>query len=281
MDKATLIGLFLGGLALIGGHLLEGGAAGMILQFTAMVIVFGGTLGAVCVSFPGPQLAQAWRELPHIFRSPKDENPQIVSRLVDMSYRARREGLLSLERDVKKIDDPFFRRGLELVVDANPPDQIREILEVDLAYLEDKGAVPARVFEAAGGYAPTIGILGAVLGLIQVMQHLTEPAKLGGGVAVAFVATIYGVASANLVFLPIAHKFRVRLQQRVRHQELILEGLLALARGDHPRLLAERLRGFLEDATVVEKQTPPRVRVLKPQSRGRAKSYASTSPTSR
>ncbi|MBM4285975.1 MAG: flagellar motor protein [Deltaproteobacteria bacterium] len=283
MDKATLIGLCLGGAALLGGHLLEGGSAGTILQLTAMVIVFGGTLGAVCVSFGGAQLRQAWRELPHIFRKPRDETPDYLTRLVELSYRARREGLLSLEGETKKIPDPFFRRGLELVIDAHQPQQVREIMEVELARLEETGSVPAQVFESAGGYAPTVGILGAVLGLIQVMQHLTEPAKLGTGVAVAFVATIYGVASANLVFLPIAHKFRLRQQHQLRLREMILEGLLALARGDHPRLLAERLRGFLEpDARLdQERLAPARLKVLRPGGRPRTKPHASPSPPAR
>jgi chemotaxis protein MotA len=265
MDKATLIGIVLGGSALIGGHFMEGGTAAMILQATALVIVFGGTAGAVCLSFPGSQLKEALKCLPHVFLKPVDDRREQVRRLVELAYRARREGLLSLDRELKSLPDPFCRRSLGLVIDGYPPDQIREVMEMDLAHQEEAAAGPARVFEAAGGYAPTIGILGAVLGLIQVMQHLTNPAKLGSGVAVAFVATIYGVASANLIFLPIAHKLRVKQKQDLLKKEMILEGIVALAQGEHPRLIAERLQGFLTGADGDAKtplQVSPKIRVL-------------------
>lgn len=276
MDRATIFGLLLGGLALFGGHFLEGGSAGMILQATALLIVLGGTAGAVCLSFSGAELRQSWRELPHIFRQPRDETPRQVAKLVELAYRARREGLLSLEGEVARMSDPFLRRGLQLVIDGYPPQQVREIMEMDLTQQDETGQMPARVFEAAGGYAPTIGILGAVLGLIQVMQHLAEPARLGTGVAVAFVATVYGVASANLLFLPIAHKLRLRYQHRVMRQEMLLEGVLALAQGEHPRIIAERLQGFLPQATEVKAPTPTsRVRPLPVRSRSQAKPHAS------
>lgn len=247
MDRATLIGLFLGSVAIIGGHFLEGGSAGMILQLTALVIVLGGTTGAVCLSFSRAQLWQALKSLPRIFWESRDDSPSHLTRLVELAYRARREGLLALEKDLPKLPDHFWRRGLGLLIDGFPASQVQEILEVELARDHDQALGPVRVFEAAGGYAPTIGILGAVLGLIQVMQHLTEPAKLGSGVAVAFVATIYGVASANLLFLPMAHKLRMREEQRRRGQEMVLEGLLALAQGEHPRLIAERLQSYLQE----------------------------------
>ncbi len=245
MDRATILGLLLAGTALIGGHFLEGGSLGMILQITAMVIVFGGTLGAVSISFPRSQLRQAWQEFHQIFREPEDDGPAYLARIIEFAYRGRRDGMLSLEKELPRIADPFFRRGLQLLIDGHNHQKIREVLEVELAHLDDDGLVPARVFETAGGYAPTIGILGAVLGLIQVMQHLTEPAKLGVGVAVAFVATVYGVASANLFFLPIGHKLRLRHQRRMLVKEMMLAGIVGLAHGDHPRLIEEKLRGFL------------------------------------
>ncbi len=245
MDRIALFGLLLGGMSLVGGHYLEGGSAAMILQATACVIVLGGTAGAVCLSFTGPQLRQSWHSLPHVFRKARDETPDQAARLVELAYRARRHGLLAVEGEVAKISDPFMRRSLQLVIDGFPPQQVREIMEMDLVQREESGLMPARVFEAAGGYAPTIGILGAVLGLIQVMQHLSEPSRLGTGVAVAFVATIYGVASANLLFLPIAHKLKLYHERQMLCKEMILEGILALAQGEHPRLIAERLNGFL------------------------------------
>ncbi|OGP73039.1 MAG: hypothetical protein A2Y80_07385 [Deltaproteobacteria bacterium RBG_13_58_19] len=282
MDRATLIGLGLGGLALIGGHFLEGGSLGMILQLTALVIVFGGTIGAVSLSFSSSQLRQALRELPYVFREPKDEGPAQLVHIFELAYRARREGLLSLEEELEKLPDPFLRRGLQLVIDGFPAHQVREVLEMELANQGEAGQIPARVFEAAGGYAPTIGILGAVLGLIQVMQHLTEPAKLGTGVAVAFVATVYGVASANLIFLPIAHKLRLRHQQRQHLKEMALEGILALAEGDHPRLILDKLQGFLTGNSLPE-QMPlpsPKVHILTPRKKTQAEPYASPSTSS-
>ena len=279
MDRTTLFGLLLGGLSLIGGHYLEGGSAGMILQATACLIVLGGTAGAVCLSFTGPQLRQSWYSLPHVFRKPRDETPDQVARLVELAYRSRRHGLLAVEGEVAKLTDPFLRRSLQLVIDGFPPQQVREIMEMDLTQKEESGQMPARVFEAAGGYAPTIGILGAVLGLIQVMQHLTEPSRLGTGVAVAFVATIYGVASANLLFLPIAHKLKLHHERQMLRQEMILEGVLALAQGEHPRLIAERLNGFLSQGAEADLKptaaTDMRQLPLRPRSR--AKSHAPSS----
>ncbi|MGQ9687628.1 MAG: flagellar motor protein [Desulfobaccales bacterium] len=278
MDKTTLFGLLLGAIALVGGNYLEGGSAAMILQATAFVIVLGGTAGAVCLSFTGAQLRQSWQSLPQVFRRPKDRLAQEFARLVEMAYRARREGLLALEGEVAEVPDPFLRRGLQLVIDGFTPQQVREILEMDLAHQEDSGQMPARVFEAAGGYAPTIGILGAVLGLIQVMQHLTDPARLGTGVAVAFVATIYGVASANLVFLPIAHKLKLHHEQNMLRQEMLLEGILALAQGEHPRLIAERLSGILPaDVSLDFKPpAPSRPRPLPGKVRQRTRTHASS-----
>jgi chemotaxis protein MotA len=279
MDRTTLFGLLLGGMSLIGGHYLEGGSAGMILQATACVIVLGGTAGAVCLSFTGPQLRQSWRSLPYVFRKARDETPDQAARLVELAYRARRHGLLAVEGEVAKLADPFMRRSLQLVIDGFPPQQVREIMEMDLTQKEESGLMPARVFEAAGGYAPTIGILGAVLGLIQVMQHLTEPARLGTGVAVAFVATIYGVASANLLFLPIAHKLKLYHERQMLCQEMILEGVLALAQGEHPRLIAERLNGFISQVGEADLKPPAAtgMRQLPVRPRARVKSHASTS----
>lgn len=259
MDRTTLAGLLLGALALFGGHYLEGGSPGMILQVTAGVIVLGGTLGAVVLSFSGAELRQCLKELPSVWRRPQDDTAQMVSRLVQLAYRARREGLLALEGEVAQLRDPFLRRSLELVIDGYSAPQVREIMELELSREEELGQIPAKVFESAGGYAPTIGILGAVLGLIQVMQHLTDPARLGTGVAVAFVATIYGVASANLLFLPIAHKLRLRHQQRQFRRELLLEGVVSLAQGEPPRSIAEKLNHLLpEGQTAPIKPPPPR-----------------------
>ena len=273
LDKATIFGLLLAAAALIGGHFLEGGSLGMILQLTAMLIVFGGTFAAVAISFPPSQLRQAWREFHQIFREPQDEGPAYLARIIEFAYRGRREGMLSLEKDLPKISDPFFRRGLQLVIDGHNHQKIQEVLEVELEHMEENGLVPARVFETAGGYAPTIGILGAVLGLIHVMQHLTDPAKLGVGVAVAFVATVYGVASANLFFLPIGHKLRLRNQKRMLVNEMVMAGILGLAHGDHPRLIEEKLRGYLMEDSSRNLSEGGKVRNLQPRPAKKAKPH--------
>ena len=279
MDRTTIFGLLLGGVSLLVGYLLEGGSAGMILQVTAAVIVLGGTAGAVCLSFSSAQLSQSWRSLAYIFRKPQDKTTAQVARLVELAYRARREGLLALEPKIAELSDPFLRRGLQLVIDGFSPQQVREILEMDLTQQEESGRIPARVFEAAGGYAPTIGIIGAVMGLIQVMQHLTDPARLGTGVAVAFVATIYGVASANLIFLPIAHKLKLRHERQMLQKEMFLEGLLALAQGEHPRMIAERLNGYIPESVSASAKPPAftPVRQLPWRTRNRTKPHASSS----
>ncbi|RLA89693.1 MAG: flagellar motor protein [Deltaproteobacteria bacterium] len=245
MDKTTIIGLLLVALVVVGGQYLEGGSLAMIFQVTAAVIVLGGTLGAVCLSFPPAHLLVACRSLSQIFFEPKDEANPLIAQITEFAYRSRREGILSLERELDNLPDDFFRRTLQLVVDGLEPETIRDIMEIELRQLRDSGSVSARVFESAGGYAPTMGILGAVFGLIQVMNYLTEPSKLGPGIAVAFVATVYGVGSANLLFLPIAHKLQLRHQRRLLYKELVLEGVLGVSAGIHPRLIEERLIGLL------------------------------------
>lgn len=247
MDKATVLGLLLGLAAVLGGHLLEGGSLSLIFQSTAAVVVLGGTAAAVSLSFPPGALLAALRALPRVFRQPRDDSQGQLLRLVEMAYRARRDGLLALEKTLGREPDPFLRRGVELLVGGFSAAEVREILQAELAQAYEAALTPARVYEAAGGYAPTLGILGAVLGLIQVMQHLTEPTKLGTGVAVAFVATIYGVAGANLVFLPLAHKLRLQEARERQRREMLLEGLVALGQGEHPRLMAERLQSFLSE----------------------------------
>ncbi len=257
VDKTSVVGLMLGAVALLGGQCLEGGSLRMIFQGAAFVIVFGGTLGAVCLSFPLPHLRAAWTEARQIFWEPREQILTIISQIVEFAYRTRREGILSLEKELPTLEDPFFRRTVQLAVDGLEPQTIRDVMEMELTHLQEAGEVPARVFEAAGGYAPTIGILGAVLGLIQVMNYLTDPGRLGMGVAMAFVATIYGVGSANLFFLPLGHRLRLRHQRRLRIKVLILEGMLAVCSGDHPRLIEENLKGFLVDLSLAPTAAGP------------------------
>lgn len=247
MDFLTLIGLALGIAAIFGGQLLEGGELSSIIQLTAAVIVFGGTIGAVLVNYPFSVVVLAVSLARQAIFNNKNNAKKIIEKIIGFAWLTRREGLLVLENRVKEIDDQFFKKGLQLVVDGRMPEEIREILEIDMIQDEERKLLSAKVFESAGGYAPTIGILGAVLGLIHVMENLAEPAKLGEGIAVAFVATVYGVGSANLLWLPVAGKLKVKIKEESLNKELIKEGLASLAGGENPVIIRERLEGFLNE----------------------------------
>ncbi|MBM3395530.1 MAG: flagellar motor protein, partial [Betaproteobacteria bacterium] len=215
-DKLSWVGLLLGVIAIVGGQALEGGDPTALFQLAAFVIVIGGTLAAVMLQTPKPVLRAGWRLAAWAFRPPVVEFRDTMTRLLQWATIARRSGFLALESTMNTQRDPFLRKGLLLLIDGTEPQQLRDTLELEIEIWEDFHRQCAKVWEAAGGYAPTVGILGAVLGLIQVMQNLSDPAKLGAGVAVAFVATIYGVGSANLIFLPIANKLKAHISRIVR-----------------------------------------------------------------
>ncbi len=247
MDKATIIGLVLGIGAVLGGQVLEGGKVGSIIQFTAAVIVFGGTFGAVFISYPFKDVMGAFSGLRSILKEPPQDPYEIISQITSYANKARREGILSLEKEIKNVENPFLAKALTMAVDGIEPHVIREAMESELEYANEYGKVNSKVFKSAGGYAPTIGILGAVLGLIHVMENLSDPSKLGAGIAVAFVATVYGVGSANLLFLPFATKLEVRHRHGMITNEMILEGVVALSTGENPRLIEEKLLSFLSE----------------------------------
>ena len=245
MDRLSLFGIALGLGALFIGQGLEGGNVGSLLQFPAFLIVVGGTLGAVMLQNPAPTFMRGLRMVRWVWRPPVVEYRQVIDQIVAWSQLARREGLLALEGPATAQRDPFIRKGLQLLVDGVEPDRLREILAVDVGANEDNLRQAARIWESAGGYAPTIGILGAVLGLIQVMENLSDPSRLGAGIATAFVATIYGVGLANLIFLPVGNKLKLHIARRVTYQEIIVDGLICIANGDNPRLIENRLKGYL------------------------------------
>lgn len=247
MDKATLIGLILGIGAILGGQALEGGSIHSIIQVTAAIIVFGGTFGAVFVSFPFDGVMDAFKGVKKALKEPVHDPHQIITQITNYANRARKEGILSLEKEIKNIEDPFLKKALTMAVDGIEPHAIREAMETELGYLDEHGKTSSKVFKAAGGYAPTIGILGAVLGLIHVMENLNDPSKLGSGIATAFVATVYGVGSANLLFLPIASKLELRHRHEMILKELTLEGVVAVSTGENPRLIEEKLNAFLTE----------------------------------
>ena len=255
MDKATLGGLLLALGAIFFGLLLEGGNVGQLLQPTAAMIVFGGTLGAVLINFPLTVVWAAFRRLANMFQEPGDTAPSTIDLLVKYANRARREGIVSLETEFANIPEPFLRRSFMLAVDGTEPQELRKIMELALDNMEEQEEKIPQVFEAAGGFSPTIGIIGAVLGLIQVMQHLDKIDEVGKGIAVAFVATIYGVGAANLFLLPTAGKLRIRIRDEQVMREMTLEGVISILEGMNPRMLEEKLVGFLIEA----EKTAPKV----------------------
>lgn len=241
LDTGAFLGVLIAIFGLSAGSLLEGGHLTQLLQPTAALIVLGGTLGAVMVQFPFSIVRRAFAALRGVFLSGDSEPDRIVQHLLRYAYKARKEGLLSLEAEVMKIEDHFLRESLMLAIDGVSAPELRKMMELQLEYEGEKDERIPKVFDAAGGFAPTFGILGAVLGLIQVMQHLQSIHDVGKGIAVAFVATIYGVGAANLFFLPWAGKLRIRLRERQVVEEMMLEAVLSIVEGVNPRALESRL----------------------------------------
>lgn len=241
MNKSTLSGLFIALTGIAVGLYLDGGKVGQMLQPTAALIVFGGTLGAVMVQFPLPLVMRAVRHLKQIFIRADDPAEQLIDDLLHFAVRARRNGLVSLDPELEFIEDPFLRRSMTLAVDGIKSLELRRTMEVEMDLEADKDDLVPKVFEAAGGFAPTIGILGAVIGLIQVMQRLQSINEVGKGIAVAFVATIYGVGSANIFFLPCAGRVKILMQRRQVLRELILDGVTSIVERENPRVLEAKL----------------------------------------
>ena len=245
MDKISVLGLVLGIVAIVGGQVLEGGHVGSLSQPTALLIVLGGTMGAVMLQSPYATFIRGVQMVRWVWYPPVVDHQQLIKQIANWSQVSRREGLLALENVMNQSKDDFARKGLQLLVDGAEPERLREVLEVEINTYEQELKLSARIWEAAGGYSPTIGILGAVLGLIHVMENLSEPSKLGAGIAVAFVATIYGVGLANLVFLPMANKLKAHIARLIVRREMIVDGLVGIANGDNPRIIESRLQGYI------------------------------------
>lgn len=254
MDKGSFSGAILAITGIIAGLLMEGGSLGQIVQPTAALIVFGGTMGAVLLQFPLSTVGAAFRRMAHVFAAPRKQSDALMRMLVEFANRARRNGVVSLDADLKSIQDPFLKQALMLAVDGTEPVELRKIMRVTLDSKAERDDRLPSVFESAGGFSPTIGILGAVLGLIQVMQHLDNIQEVGRGIAVAFVATIYGVGAANLFFLPFAGKMRIQLREEYLRREMMLEGVISILEGMNPRVLEMKLAGFLNDSTRKEQE---------------------------
>lgn len=248
VDKSSWFGLVLAIGGIVAGLLLEGGNLRQIVQPTAAMIVFGGTLGAVMLQFPISVVFAAIRRLGSVFIRPPTKSESTILRLVQYAQKARKEGIVSLDADLQGVQDPFLRKSLMLAVDGTEPEELRKMMELELENQAEYEERVPQVFESAGGFAPTIGIIGAVLGLIQVMQHLDKIDEVGRGIAVAFVATIYGVGSANLLYLPIAGKMKLRVREEQITREMTLEGVVSILEGMNPRMLETKLLGFLTEA---------------------------------
>ena len=247
MERSSIIGLVLGLTAIIGGNMLEGGRFDSILQPTAALIVFGGTAGATFLSFPFSDIMKALRALRSVVQVEDTDPAALIRDIIRYSSIARRNGLIAMEAEVSRMDNPYLKKALKLAVDGMLPKALVETMQQENITHEDERRRIAKVFDTAGGFAPTIGILGAVLGLIHVMENLSDPTKLGAGIAVAFVATIYGVGSANLILLPISRKLVNQLDRELAIREMILEGVVGIQSGLNPHYLEEKLKVYVEE----------------------------------
>ena len=245
MDILSLAGFALALVAIIGGAILKGAGAHALVSAAAFMIVVMGTIAAICVQTPMAVMRRALRISAWVFKPPQLGPDALIAKMVDWSNVARKQGLLGLEPVLDQEQDVFLRKGLQLVVDGSEPETIRGILEIELQTRESADLQAAKVWEGMGIYSPTLGIIGAVLGLMAVMQNLSDPSKLGHGIAAAFTATVYGIGLANLVLLPMANKLKVSIHARTQVQEMTIEGLIAIAQGENPRNIETRLRSYL------------------------------------
>ncbi len=246
MDILSIVGILIGLGAILGGNAMEGGHLSGLANGPAAVIVLGGTFGAAILQTPRSIFFHAFTIARWIFFPPTADIDQKIEKVIGWSMTARKEGLLGLEAVTENETDSFAKKGLQLLVDGGEPETIRSVLEVELLTQEEKDLQAAKVFDAMGGYSPTIGIIGAVMGLIHVMGNLADPSKLGAGIATAFVATIYGVGVANLLFLPMAGKLKAAIKAQSAQREMIIEGLIAIADGENPRTIEMKLEGYLD-----------------------------------
>lgn len=245
MDIFAVIGLFFGITMILIGQAMEGGNIGQLLQITAAFIVLGGTAGAVILSFPSKTLLSAIKMLKNVFMPPKSDFNALITEIGGFATKARKEGIISLEKEAYNASDALLTLGLGAVADGTDPTLVREMMENQIEQAENYVNNAAKVFESFGGYSPTLGIIGAVMGLIQVMQNLSDPSKLGAGIAVAFVATIYGLFAANLVMIPISTRIKFIYQDVFLYKNMILEGVLSIQAGESPVLIERKLRSFI------------------------------------
>lgn len=260
MDLATIIGLLLGFAAVILGFFLEGGQTGALFSLTAALIVFGGTIGATAVSFNLKELKKVPVLLAMAFNERDYDKEELIDQIVSIAIQARRDSLLSLEDSLEEIDDHFLKRGLQLIIDRIDTPVLRDILENDIYYMEERHRIGISIFETAGGYAPTMGIIGTVIGLINVLGRMSSPDAIAPAIAVAFIATLYGIASANLFWLPIASKLKAKSNDEILYHSLTVEGLLAIQERENPNFIEEKLQSFLEQKAQTNERAARRVK---------------------
>jgi chemotaxis protein MotA len=253
-DFGTIGGIVLALGGIIGGLILEKGSIKDISQFTAGLIVLGGTFGATLINTPLPTVMGSMRRLKSVFFEKTEPTDELVEEIIRYATKARKNGMVSLESDAAEVPDPFLKKALTLAVDGTDLQELRKMLELEITMQEHFGEAEAKVFESAGGYSPTIGIIGAVMGLIQVMKNLANIEEVGHGIAVAFVATVYGVALANIFLLPAANKIKARMQHDLQMRELIIEGVSGIVEGLNPKLIRSKLEAYAPPAPISKKK---------------------------
>jgi chemotaxis protein MotA len=252
MDITSLVGIIIALASLLGAFVLEGGSLGGLLVLTAAMIVFGGTIAATVISYTLDDIKRVPYFLKKVFVNKDPDYNGVLETLVTCADKARREGFLSLESQIEEIDNRFLGRGLQMVTDGTSPELTREMLEMEIESYENHEKIGVEMFMSAGGFGPTMGIIGTVMGMVHVLSNLSSPDELGGSIAVAFLATLYGIASANILWIPFASKIKIRIKREVILMEMILEGVLAIQIGENPRLLREKLSIFLPPDAIKE-----------------------------
>lgn len=256
-DFGTIGGLLLAFAGIVGGLILEGGQLRDITQFTAAIIVLGGTIGAVLVNTPVRIVLGGCRRLGEVFFEKSSQTSGMIEEIIGYATKARKNGIVALEQDAAEIPDPFLQKALNLAIDGTDLQELRSIMELEISIEEQRAEAEAKVFESAGGYSPTIGIIGAVLGLIQVMKHLEDIQEVGHGIAVAFVATVYGVAAANILFLPVGNKIKARAQEDSHVREVIVEGVIGIVEGLNPKLIRSKLEAYIDKGAAKKAKATP------------------------
>jgi chemotaxis protein MotA len=245
INMATLMGLGFAVIGILGGATIEGVHITALLQPTAAMIILGGTFGACFVQFPLAVAISSMKAIFGAFNEPKADNKSVIREIIRIAYKARKEGVISLEADAQKMSDQFMKKALMMAMDGVDPKVLRGTMELEIANIEEELGEPIEFWKSAGGYSPTIGIIGAIIGLIHVMDNLSDPSKLGAGIAVAFVATIYGLVLANIVCLPMSGKLKMRIKTQLVAKEIMLEGVISILEGENPRLIEDKLKSYL------------------------------------